>query len=202
MFVCRAVTLSMTVERVKKCLDFGVTIYFFHVVFCSVYLGFPTSIPWWVVNGVSCVVVVMLAEYLCMRRESQTITLVDRDRPTEEESLRRQSTLPRGSGGASAVVINIRNGKNHEQQLLRGDIDNSNAATINESVDADETDSLLSAVSLSNGGGTRERGSIRSPSRGTISRSGSPSMSPLIAGLADSSSGTGPRRNKINVITV
>jgi hypothetical protein len=41
-----ATHLMWIVERAKKCLDFASTCYLWHLVFCSAYGGFPTTLTW------------------------------------------------------------------------------------------------------------------------------------------------------------
>eukprot|EP00897_Mesotaenium_endlicherianum_P010342 jgi/Mesen1/9336/ME000061S08784 len=68
-------SLLLLVERTKKCLDFTVTVYFIHLFFCIVYKGVPSTLLWWVLNGVCLVVMTVLGEWLCMRREQREIPI-------------------------------------------------------------------------------------------------------------------------------
>ena len=70
-----AAFLCVVVERAKKCLDFTVTAHFMHLCSCSLYDGLPDHWEWWAVNGMSVVLMALLGEYLCMRRELQDIPL-------------------------------------------------------------------------------------------------------------------------------
>ena len=63
--------LCVVVERAKKCLDFTATTHLIHLCCTVMYDGFPGSWEWWVVNCVSVVVMALLGEFLCMRREMQ-----------------------------------------------------------------------------------------------------------------------------------
>jgi len=67
--------LCVVVERAKKCLDFTATTHLIHLCCTVMYDGFPGSWEWWVVNCVSVVVMALLGEFLCMRREMQDIPL-------------------------------------------------------------------------------------------------------------------------------
>mmetsp|Transcript_14093 Transcript_14093/g.30554 ORF Transcript_14093/g.30554 Transcript_14093/m.30554 type:complete len:200 (+) Transcript_14093:129-728(+) len=70
-----AVYLMWLVERAKKCLDFASTCYIIHLVLCWSYSGFPASLEWWVVNGVGLLILSLLGEWLCVRREMAEIPL-------------------------------------------------------------------------------------------------------------------------------
>ena len=70
-----ALYLVWIVERAKKCLDFGSTVYFWHFVATCIYSGFPARLEWWVVNGCGLAVMALLGEYLCIRRELMDIPL-------------------------------------------------------------------------------------------------------------------------------
>jgi hypothetical protein len=70
--------LCIVVERAKKCLDFAATVHVLHLCGCVLYDGFPGSWEWWAVNVMSLIVMSLLGEYLCMRREMQDIPLFSR----------------------------------------------------------------------------------------------------------------------------
>ncbi|ETW03795.1 hypothetical protein H310_05161 [Aphanomyces invadans] len=72
-----ALFLCVIVERAKKCLDFGLTLYFIDFVICCLYGGLPSSMTWWVVHAVSLGITVVLGEYLCSLRELQEIPMLD-----------------------------------------------------------------------------------------------------------------------------
>ncbi|GER44992.1 protein SYS1 [Striga asiatica] len=73
--IAGAVFLVYIVERAKKCLDFSATLYIIHLLICLAYGGWPSSITWWVVNITSLVLMALLGEYLCMRRELREIPI-------------------------------------------------------------------------------------------------------------------------------
>ncbi|XP_023547444.1 protein SYS1 homolog [Cucurbita pepo subsp. pepo] len=70
-----AVYLIYLIERAKKCLDFAATLYILHLFICIVYGGWPSSMTWWVVNGTGLVVMSLLGEYLCIKRELREIPI-------------------------------------------------------------------------------------------------------------------------------
>ena len=71
-----AVGLWYVVTRSKQCLDFTVTIHFWHFVITCIYAGFPTLASWWGLTLVSCIVTTFLGEYLCRYTELEEIPLV------------------------------------------------------------------------------------------------------------------------------
>lgn len=75
-FSCRSVLLAVIVEKSKKCLDFGVTLFLLHLLLCSLYDGFPTILDWWVMHVLGTIVMVLLGEYLCSRRELDDIPIL------------------------------------------------------------------------------------------------------------------------------
>ncbi|TYZ61796.1 hypothetical protein PybrP1_004794 [[Pythium] brassicae (nom. inval.)] len=72
-----AVCLCVFVERAKKCLDFGVTLYFIDLLVQCFYSEFPRAWDWWVVHLASTVMTILLGEYLCSRRELAEIPMLD-----------------------------------------------------------------------------------------------------------------------------
>lgn len=69
--------LCLVVERAKKCLDFAFTTHAIHLCLCSLYDSFPSSWEWWIVNVLSLIIMAVLGEYLCMRRELREIRISD-----------------------------------------------------------------------------------------------------------------------------
>jgi len=67
--------LCLVVERAKKCLDFAATAHLLHLCCCYLYGGVPSSWEWWAVNVMSLVLMALLGEFLCMRRELADIPL-------------------------------------------------------------------------------------------------------------------------------
>jgi hypothetical protein len=72
----RSVLLALIVEKSKKCLDFGVTLFLIHLGACWVYGGFPTVLDWWIVHVLGMILTVLLGEYLCSRKEMEDIPLL------------------------------------------------------------------------------------------------------------------------------
>mmetsp|Transcript_5519 Transcript_5519/g.6980 ORF Transcript_5519/g.6980 Transcript_5519/m.6980 type:complete len:160 (+) Transcript_5519:253-732(+) len=69
--------LMLVVERAKKCLDFAFTTHLIHLCLCSLYDSFPSTWEWWIVNALSLIIMAVLGEYLCMRRELREIRISD-----------------------------------------------------------------------------------------------------------------------------
>eukprot|EP00871_Galdieria_phlegrea_P001634 jgi/Galph1/2471/GphlegSOOS_G1178.1 len=73
------------VQRAKRCLDFSVTMYLIHFIFCTLFYGFPYSWSWWSFLLFGIAVSAALGEWLCMRKELQAIIL-----PMNEDSEQQQ----------------------------------------------------------------------------------------------------------------
>jgi hypothetical protein len=71
-----ALMMPIIVEKSRKCLDFGSTIYIFHLLFCTFFRACPTTWGWWITNTVGLVSMVVIGEYLCSRVEMRDIPLV------------------------------------------------------------------------------------------------------------------------------
>ena len=73
-----SVLLTMIVEKSKKCLDFSVTLFVLHVLLCTYYQGgrIPHTMDWWIVHILGTIIMVLLGEYLCSRREMEEIPLL------------------------------------------------------------------------------------------------------------------------------
>lgn len=79
-FILNALTCALGllyfVRRGKQCLDFTVTIHFFHLLSCWIYNAhFPTALTWWLVHIVCTALMAVIGEYLCMRTELKEIPL-------------------------------------------------------------------------------------------------------------------------------
>ncbi|KNC52688.1 uncharacterized protein AMSG_08563 [Thecamonas trahens ATCC 50062] len=68
-----ALAIRWLVGRAKKCLDFCVSLYLFHLAFCWASGGWPATWAWWIVNVASAVGMVFLSEHLCMQAELRDI---------------------------------------------------------------------------------------------------------------------------------
>eukprot|EP00457_Paulinella_chromatophora_P018825 gb/GEZN01020262.1/.p2 GENE.gb/GEZN01020262.1/~~gb/GEZN01020262.1/.p2 ORF type:complete len:174 (+),score=15.85 gb/GEZN01020262.1/:75-596(+) len=84
--------LYKIVNRAKEVLDFTCTCYLIHICCCWIYSELPTSLDWWLVNAVTCVGTVLLAEYMCIQREMRDIILGE----TPEELAAGTPSKPRG----------------------------------------------------------------------------------------------------------
>jgi hypothetical protein len=73
--IISALFLVLVVERAKKCLDFSATVHIFHLLGCIFYGGFPTLWLWWLLQGVSLLIMTVLGEYMCWQRELREIPL-------------------------------------------------------------------------------------------------------------------------------
>jgi len=70
-------TLWIIVRRTKQCLDFTVTCYGFHLLFCWLYNGyFPSLISWWLVTLAGISIMCVSAEFLCLKTELEDIPLL------------------------------------------------------------------------------------------------------------------------------
>ncbi|KAG9409769.1 Integral membrane protein of the Golgi [Aphanomyces cochlioides] len=90
--LCSALFLCLIVERAKKCLDFGVTLFFIDFVACCCYGGFPSTWSWWIVHLLSMAITIVLGEYLCSLRELEEIPMLDLFRPKASSSSGSSST--------------------------------------------------------------------------------------------------------------
>jgi protein SYS1 len=68
--------LAIIVEKSKKCLDFSVTLFLLHLLLCTVYDGLPAVLDWWIVHVLATIIMVVLGEYVCSRRELDDIPLL------------------------------------------------------------------------------------------------------------------------------
>lgn len=76
----------IVVQRAKKCLDFCATIYILHFLLCWIFDAFPVNWEWWLVNIVAMIGMVVLAEFLCLRKEMQDIPRTDTELRTPVSS--------------------------------------------------------------------------------------------------------------------
>ena len=76
-YIAGAVLLATIVEKSKKCLDFSVTLFLINLMVCSLYAGIPATWDWWIVHILGTIVMILLGEYLCSRRELSDIPLLD-----------------------------------------------------------------------------------------------------------------------------
>lgn len=71
-----AIGVWYIVQRSKQCLDFTVTVHFWHLVITCFYVGFPKRMSWWLLTAMSCTLSTFLGEYLCRYTELEEIPLV------------------------------------------------------------------------------------------------------------------------------
>uniref|UniRef100_A0A9L0K1S8 SYS1 golgi trafficking protein n=1 Tax=Equus asinus TaxID=9793 RepID=A0A9L0K1S8_EQUAS len=79
-FILNALTCALGllyfIRRGKQCLDFTVTVHFFHLLGCWFYSSrFPSALTWWLVQIVCIALMAVIGEYLCMRTELKEIPL-------------------------------------------------------------------------------------------------------------------------------
>ncbi|XP_059117859.1 protein SYS1 homolog isoform X3 [Peromyscus eremicus] len=79
-FILNALTCALGllyfIRRGKQCLDFTVTVHFFHLLGCWLYSSrFPSALTWWLVQAVCIALMAVIGEYLCMRTELKEIPL-------------------------------------------------------------------------------------------------------------------------------
>lgn len=71
---CSALGLWFFIRRGKQCLDFTVTVHFFHMIGCWIYNAhLPVALSWWLVNIACMALMAVIGEYLCMRTELRAI---------------------------------------------------------------------------------------------------------------------------------
>ncbi|MBN3299876.1 SYS1 protein, partial [Amia calva] len=69
-----ALGLWFFIRRGKQCLDFTVTVHFFHLIGCWIYnTHLPAALSWWLVNMACMALMAVIGEYLCMRTELRAI---------------------------------------------------------------------------------------------------------------------------------
>lgn len=68
--------LAALVRRAKQVLDFSATLYLVHLLFCTLYGGFPRLGLWWLVQAACFTIQTLLGEYICVRRELQELPMM------------------------------------------------------------------------------------------------------------------------------
>jgi hypothetical protein len=76
-YLIGAALLAVIVEKSKKCLDFSVTLFLINLTCCTFYGGIPATWDWWILHVLGTIVMIVLGEYLCSRRELSEIPLLD-----------------------------------------------------------------------------------------------------------------------------
>lgn len=151
--------LAFVVEKIKKCLDFSVTVWFVHLIVCTAYDGFPNAWGWWVSNGVSFLCMVFLGEYLCAAREMENIPLYTTVNSNKNSS----------------------NSSNNSSENSNNSHSNSDSGTITDNDNSNNGNCIDSSSGNLNGGGgsggasraTRKTGARRKLSSSNINSSSS-----------------------------
>ncbi|KAH8833337.1 integral membrane protein S linking to the trans Golgi network-domain-containing protein [Flagelloscypha sp. PMI_526] len=74
------------VSHPRLILDFTLTLHFIHLILTTYYSSsFPTSLYYWLTIGAACIGTLILAEWLCVRREMTVGLKVEVERDREEE---------------------------------------------------------------------------------------------------------------------
>ena len=92
--VAVAALLAFTVERAKKCLDFGVTVFILHLLATTIVNAVPRTATWWAVYGSATAAAVVLGEVLCMRVETQDIKIEKKKKPVSSVMVGAESGTP------------------------------------------------------------------------------------------------------------
>ena len=73
-----SVLMAIIVEKSKKVLDFGITLFLIHLFLCILYNHgkFPASWDWWIIHILSTILMILLGEYLCSKKELDDIPLL------------------------------------------------------------------------------------------------------------------------------
>ena len=75
--LCSSSTLmSIIVEKSKKVLDFSLTLFMIHFMACVLYNGMPATWDWWIIHVLGTIMMVLMGEYLCSKRELDDIPLL------------------------------------------------------------------------------------------------------------------------------
>ncbi|ORX76463.1 hypothetical protein BCR32DRAFT_296223 [Anaeromyces robustus] len=80
-FLC--LSIRIIVERSKLCLDFTCTFYFFYLINCTLYSHFPSGFFWWLTVIINIIVVSIVSERLCMKKELEPIKLSGTSKPSQ-----------------------------------------------------------------------------------------------------------------------
>jgi hypothetical protein len=70
-----AFLIFKVVQRARKCADFAATIMLIHLLICTAYDGIPNSFSWWLFSASWTVLLAVVSEYLCVRKEMMDIPL-------------------------------------------------------------------------------------------------------------------------------
>ena len=73
-----AILLAIIVEKSKKCLDFCVTLFLIHLFLCTAIggKGIPSTWDWWIIHIMGMIIMVVLGEWFCSKKELSDIPLL------------------------------------------------------------------------------------------------------------------------------
>jgi hypothetical protein len=72
-----AYVFAVIVEKSKQCLDFAITLFICHLLLVWMYnQKFPTRMEWYIVHVIATIMMILLAEHLCAKRELDDIPLL------------------------------------------------------------------------------------------------------------------------------
>jgi hypothetical protein len=74
--VLGSILLAIIVEKAKKCLDFTVTLFLIHLLLCIMYDGVPSTWDWWIVTIMGTIIMTLLGEHLCAKKELDDIPML------------------------------------------------------------------------------------------------------------------------------
>ncbi|ORX48832.1 hypothetical protein DM01DRAFT_1338486 [Hesseltinella vesiculosa] len=79
--------LVMIVQRARQVLDFVLTLHGCHLLFCCIYEHqFPWTMTWWIVQGLTILIMTLGGEWACMRHEMKPIFLMGSSSTTSPPS--------------------------------------------------------------------------------------------------------------------
>jgi hypothetical protein len=74
-----ALAIVYVVGRYKQCLDFSLTVHFYHFLVCWIYnYHYPNILSWYVIQFLSIAVMTILSEYFSKKNELRNIPLTSR----------------------------------------------------------------------------------------------------------------------------
>ena len=74
-----ALAIVYVVGRYKQCLDFSLTIHFYHLLACWIYnYHYPNVFSWYVIQFLSIVIMTILSEHFSKKNELRSIPLTSR----------------------------------------------------------------------------------------------------------------------------
>jgi len=93
------------IRRAKKCLDYTVTLYFIHLIVCTIYGGFPKTWVWWVMTIGMAALVTVLSEFICMKFfDLKDIAIREPNENKESEAKNKSAGTKEAAGGSAEDV--------------------------------------------------------------------------------------------------